>query len=68
MNYITKQDLYISKSDIKKMEQGGQGIGYISIPDIIMYKYILVNKHTLQPITEDEVINSNSYRVCFIMK
>lgn len=62
-----QHDLYISKADIEKMEQGDSGIGYIQCPNDTEYE--LIPKQAFQPIKPSrDVIDKNSFEVCFISK
>ncbi|MBM7598145.1 hypothetical protein JOC34_000502 [Virgibacillus halotolerans] len=59
-------DLYIHKDELPKMEQGEQGTGYKEVTN--NEQYILYSKHAFLQITENEIIDKNSYKVLFIME
>lgn len=58
-------DLYIKKSDIERMEKGHSALGYTKPPSCI---YELVKKESFQPITEQCVVDNNTFDVVFIGK
>jgi hypothetical protein len=61
-------DLYILKSDIPRMEKGDSAIGYRTVPDEEIHKYELISKHAFQPVSEEHVIDENTFNVVFIFK
>lgn len=61
-------DLYILKTDVKRMEQGDSALGYKTVPKEEMDKYELISKHAFQPIAEEHIIDENTFSVVFIFK
>lgn len=64
--YTINQDLYIHTSDIKQMESGHSGIGYIIPPNYNEYE--LINKAAFQPVRDQDILDDNSFSVVFICK
>ena len=56
-------DLYVTKEDLLIMKSGGEGIGYVSVPN--KGEYELVYRLALQPAIQ---LSDNSYSITFIMK
>ncbi len=64
--YTIDQDLYIHTSDIEQMENGNAGIGYIIPPNYSDYE--LINKAAFQPVSDQDILDDNSFSVVFICK